>query len=428
MRGFQQPAASPWNTRIPSFFGAALVALALCVIAPQARAAIFRCIGADGSTTFSDHACEPLKGSDAPALNGPPTKGGPDSDAYAHRPDNPREKKAAHILDVLRISPVEPEAMLLRRTVDDAAPDLVQSLDPDNPLWTPANYRWHAVSEFVKSDLRRDVQTALRSSTAQVAQVTARQYAARADDADMEALSAFLKTPEGTRYLAFQNEVRPLLYAVLSSLQAQEPMPEAAPSEREMAQRRQLLLLTLEYRIAQSAAPPLASSELQPGSKTVLENAIRREGATLDTLFAEYEPYLSSFQTFTDSTTAKRLFVAVEPALRTELALSSTAATDFAELEFDRYFQRWHGYYGPMRVSTRTTVLIRGRTVLMSHAVTTRVLPGIQSAEAMAIQCEERESSMYRGLHRSADYNSQAAELRQIQNRCRAEQRLPPIK
>ena len=35
---------------------------------------------------------------------------------------------------------------------------------------------------------------------------------------------------------------------------------------------------------------------------------------------------------------------------------------------------------------------------------------------------------MYRGLHRSADYNSQAAELRQIQNRCRAEQRLPPIK
>ncbi len=340
----------------------------------------------------------------------------------------PREKRAAHILDVLRIAPVEPEAMLLRRTVDDAAPDLVQSLDPDNPLWTPANGRWHSVSEFVKGDLRRDVQTALRSSTAQVAQVTARQYAARADDADMDALSAFLKTSEGTRYLAFQNEVRPVLYVVLSSLQAQDPMPESTPGERELAQRKQLLLLTLEYRIAQNAASAAAGSELQPGSKTVLENAIRREGATLDTLFAEYEPYLSSFQAFTDSPTAKRLFVAVEPALRTELALSSTATTDFAELEFDRYFQRWHGFYGPMRVSTRTTVLIRGRTVLIAHAMTSRILPGVQSAEAMAIQCEERESSMYRALHRGADYNSQAAEFRQIQNRCRTEQRLPPIR
>ncbi len=260
-----------------------------------------------------------------------------------------------------------------------------------------------------------------------MAQVTARQYAARADDAEMDALSAFLKTPEGTRYLAFQNEVRPLLYAVLSSLQAQEPTPEAAPSERELAQRRQLLLLTLEYRIAQSAAAPVANSELQPGSRTVLENAVRREGTTLDTLFAEYEPFLGSFQSFTDSPAAKRFFAAVEPALRTELALSSTATTDFAELEFDRYFQRWHGYYGPMRVSTRTTVLIRGRTVLISHTLISRVLPGIQSAEAMAIQCEERESSLYRALHRSADYNSQAAELRQIQNRCRVEQRLPPI-
>ena len=428
MRAFQQAAASPRETRIPSFHGAVLVVLLMCVSVTQACAAIFRCVGADGTTTFSDHSCDTQKAVDAPALNGPSPRAGPDSDAYSHRADMPREKRAAHILDVLRIAPVEPEAMLLRRTVDDAAPDLVQSLDPDNPLWTPANGRWHPVSEFVKGDLRRDVQTALRSSTAQVAQVTARQYAARADDADMDALSAFLKTSEGTRYLAFQNEVRPVLYAVLSSLQAQDSMPESTPSERELAQRKQLLLLTLEYRIAQSAASAAAGSELQPGSKTVLENAIRREGATLDTLFAEYEPYLTSFQAFTDSPTAKRLFVAVEPALRTELALSSTATTDFAELEFDRYFQRWRGFYGPMRVSTRTTVLIRGRTVLIAHAMTSRILPGVQSAEAMAIQCEERESSMYRVLHRGADYNSQAAEFRQIQNRCRTEQRLPPIR
>ena len=113
--------------------------------------------------------------------------------------------------------------MLLQRTVDDAAPDLVRSLDPDNPNWTPANGRWHSVSEFVKADLRRDVHFAIRASAAQAADITARDYATRASDSDLNGLSAFLATPEGARYIAFQNEIRPLLYATLSALYAQEP-------------------------------------------------------------------------------------------------------------------------------------------------------------------------------------------------------------
>ena len=314
----------------------------------------------------------------------------------------------------------------MSRTVDDAAPDLVRSIDPDNGLWTPANFRWRSVSDFVKGDLRRDVQTALRSSAAQVSQVAARQYAVRTNDADMDALSAFLGTPEGTRYIAFQNEIRPLLYAALASVEAQEPQVENTASEHVLAQRRQLLFMALEYRIMKDGGGP-PSSRLQPGSKTVLENAVLREGATLDTLFYEYEPFLPSLQTFTDSATAKHFFVAVEPALRTQLALSSTATTDFAELELGKYLQRWRGFYGPMRVTTRTTVIIRGRTVLIAHSVTSRILPGVQSPEAMAIQCESGEEAIYQATHRSVDYNVRAAAVRAIQNRCRAEQRLPPL-
>ena len=329
-------------------------------------------------------------------------------------------------MDVLRIAPVEPESILMSRTVDDAAPDLVKSIDPDNGLWTPANFRWRSVSDFVKGDLRRDVQTALRSSTAQVARTAARLYAERATETDMDALAAFLATPEGTRYIAFQNETRPLLYAALTSLQDQEPMPENVGSEKVLAQRRQLLSMALEICIAKNGPPP-ASSTLQPGSNTVLENAIRREGATLDTLLYEYEPFLPSLQAFTESGTAKHFFTAAEPALRTQLALSSTATTDFAELEFDKYLQRWRGFYGPMRVTTRTTVIIRGRTVLIAHAVTTRILPGTQSAEAMAIQCENNEDALYNATHRNLDYNARAAALKAIQRRCRTEQRLPPL-
>ena len=425
MRALRSPAQSTRHKCASLLCGVAFAALFLAMTPISARAEIFRCIGADGTSTFSDHACEAPKNNEpsAPAHNSPAQAG---DDIYVQRSNSPREKKAAHLLDVLRIVPVAPEGMLMSRTVDEAAPDLVKSIDPDNGLWTPANGRWRSVSDFVKSDLRRDVQTALRASAAQISQIAARQYAVRANDADMDALSAFLATPEGTRYIAFQNEIRPLLYAALASVQAQEPLPENTASEHVLSQRRQLLFMALEYRIMKDGGGP-PTSQLQPGSKTVLENTVLREGATLDTLLYEYEPFLPALQAFTDSATAKHFFVAVEPALRTQLALSSAATTDFAELEFGKYLQRWRGFYGPMRVTTRTTVIIRGRTVLISHTVTSRILPGVQSPEAMAIQCERSEEGIYQATHRSVDYNVRAAAVKAIQNRCRAEQRLPPL-
>ncbi len=117
----------------------------------------------------------------------------------------------------------------------------------------------------------------------------------------------------------------------------------------------------------------------------------RREGTALDALYSEYEASLPPLQSFTGSATAKHFFASVEPALRTENALSSTATTDFAEQEFDKYAQRWRAIYGPaVRVSTRTTVSIRGRVVSIAHTTQT-TLNASGSPEAMAIQCEQRE-------------------------------------
>ena len=280
MRAFQHAAKTASRTLLTSTQASALCSLLLFTLSTPAPAAVYRCIDADGTSSFSDRACEPKKSNEPKPSDSPPGATGTTAASGAngangalgaepgasHHPDGPREKKAAHILDVLRIAPSEPEMMLLRRTVDDAAPDLVKALDPDNGNWTPANYRWHTVSEFVKTDLRRDVQPALRTSTVQVAQIAAREYAARANDADMEAVAAFLNSPEGSRYIAFQNEIRPLLYAARSAVEAQEPPPEAIPTEQEFRHRRQLLSLTLEYRIAKengTSAP--AADRVAPG-------------------------------------------------------------------------------------------------------------------------------------------------------------------
>jgi hypothetical protein len=389
------------------------------------HAAIYRCVDVNGTSTFSDRVCDSPKEAD-PKLSGTNAVGSA-AETFEHRPESARERQAAHILDLLHIAPVEPEALILQRTVDDVAPDLVKALDPDNAMWTPANGRWHTVSEFVKADLRKDVQSALRVSAAQLAQLTAREYVAQAQDSDMQALLRFLETPDGNRYVAFQNEIRPLLYTTLASLMAQDPMPEDVPTDLILRQRKELLSMALEYRVVKDGGRT-STTELRPGSVTVAENAARREGAVLDALFAEYEPFLPRFQSFTDSNTAKHFFSAVEPALRTERALSSTATTDFAEQEFDRYVQRWRAIYGPpMRVTTRTTISIRGRLVSMAHSPQSTVTAA-GSPERMAIECEQRDDGAYQQAHRNyRDGNAQTTDLKAIQNRCRAEQHLPPL-
>jgi hypothetical protein len=401
------------------------IAGAILSLNATAQAAIFRCVDANGTSTFSDRNCDTPK-EVAPGPTGASAIGG-GTETSGHRPDGAREKKAGHILELLHVAAAEPETLTIQRTVDDAAPDLVKALDPDNGLWTPANGRWHTVSEFVKADLRKDVQSALRVSAAQVAQQTARQYVAQAQDSDMEALLKFLETPDGTRYVAFQNEIRPVLYAALTALQAQDPVPEEVPTDLVLRQRKQLLSMALEYRVVKDGGG-VSTAELRPGSVTVAENAARREGVILDALFTEYETLLPRFQLFTDSITAKHFFAAIEPALRTETALSSTATTDFAEQEFDRYVQRWRAIYGPpMRVTSRTTNSIRGLIVSIAHT-TQSTVSAAGSRERMAIECEQRDDNAYQQTHRNfRDGNAQASDLRAIQNRCRAEQHLPAL-
>ena len=57
------------------------------------------------------------------------------------------------------------------------------------------------------------------------------EYAARAQDADMDALTQYLRSPEGSRYVAFQSELRSISNQGLESLMAQEPIAAEEPGE-----------------------------------------------------------------------------------------------------------------------------------------------------------------------------------------------------
>lgn len=398
---------------------ATLIYLALCLSSP-AGAAVFRCVDAKGVSTYSDRPCESNdRESQAQPRAGASSEGEPQLNSA-------KLKKAARILDLLRIAPSEPEAFLLQRTIDDAAPDLVQALDPDNTRWTPANGKWHFVLEFVKADLRRDVQTALRVSASEMSRAAAQQFAARADEADLDATLAFLGSGDGARYLALESEVRHIVYDALDALLAQEPVPDETTDPAALRRRQEILSLTLDYRIIKDGGGP-PSSNIYAGSAAVAEYSARHDGLALDAIIDEYEAYLPQFHAFTDSPATKRLVRALEPAMRTYRALASTETTNFAEMELDKYFSRWRAVYGPpIRSTARTSVIIRGRVVMISHTTQTTI-NAAGSPEGMAIACEQRESNLYQNTHRSTDNSSRAAALKAIQNRCRSEQRLPPL-
>jgi hypothetical protein len=338
--------------------------------------------------------------------------------------DRAKEAKAFQILQSLPLASASAsDTVHAQRLVEQVAPDLVKQLDAANPAWTPQHPRWHSVLEFVESDLRKDAQPALRELTARTGQATSREYAAHAQDADMDALTKYLSTPAGTRYVAFQSELRSISAQALESLMAQEPITAAEPSDAALRHRKQLLALALDLRIAiDGGGRPVDPSG--PNSQAVMESTARREGNALDSLYSEFEAYIPEFVSFTQSALAKHFFQASEPALRTSVALTSTAAGDFADAEFTNYNQRWRAYYGPpARVPGRVTTVVR---VGSGGVVTTRQVvydSGPGAAEAAAIQCEQRENANYARTHRAPD----AQALKTIQNTCRHEQNLPPL-
>jgi hypothetical protein len=311
--------------------------------------------------------------------------------------------------------------------VDLIAPGLVKQLDPANPAWTPQQPKWHSVLEFVKADLRKDVQPALRASALRSGQAAAHEYAAHAQDTDMEALLKFLNSQDGARYIAFQSELRSISNQALESLMAQEPVTSEEPGDAVLKRREQLLSLAIDSRIAvDGGGTPRGPSG--PGSSTILENTARREGTALDTLFSEYEASLSAFIAFTQSPTARHFFIAAEPALRMSTAQSSIAASDFADTELTNYGPRWVAFYGPpVRGSGRVTTVVRAGSIGIVSSRQVNYDGGRVPREAAAIQCEQREDANYTRSHpRTSEINSQAA-LKAIQNTCRGEQNLPPL-
>jgi hypothetical protein len=311
--------------------------------------------------------------------------------------------------------------------VDMIAPDLVKQLDAANPAWTPQQPKWHPVLEFVKADLRKDVQPALGGWAIRSSRAAAHEYAAHAQDADIEAMLTFLNSLDGSRYIAFQSQLRSISNQAFESLMAQEPITSAEPSDSVLKRREQLLALGIDSKLP-GLGGANALDPANPGSAAMIENVARREETALDILFSEYQASLASFAAFNESSTAKHFFSAADPALRMGKAQESIAVSEFANTELTNYGPRWEAFYGPpVRASGRVTTVARAGSVSVVSTRQVNYDGGRVAREAAAIQCEQRENANYTRMHaRASEINSQAA-LKDIQTNCRSEQSLPPL-
>jgi hypothetical protein len=405
----------------------ALAPLLGLLIAGVSHAGVFRCVDANGVNTFSDKPCAPTN--PGPAPEDPAAARhttAPVSPSVDSRTLSAKEQKARQILLKLHITVDSLNSESNENMVEGVAPDLVKHLDPTNDRWNPTHARWHSVLEFVKADLHKDIGAALRAGDDEISQQVAREFAAHTQEADLDAVLQYLNSPEGGHYVAFQNVVRSINSQSLRELMAQQPVTAEQPSEAVLKQRAKLLSMSLDARIIADGGGPVPNRP-SLGSPAVLENTARREGTALDALYVEYESYVTAFSTFNQGPVGKRFFVAVEPAYRTASALTSTAATVFGEDEEFKYAQRWQAYYGPpLKAIHSNTVVVRniyGTTVVTSR---TPITTNQATPEYMAIQCEQRDSAAYRARTRYIDANVQAAQLKSIQDRCRAEQNLAP--
>jgi hypothetical protein len=394
-----------------------------------AHATVYHCVAPDGTSTYSDAPCTSTS---QPRDPSPPSSMAPSNGSVGAVPPpmlighgavtiiDGKEAKAAELLELLRPTShaIDPSAASTLNAKLLAA-YLVRQLDPANPAWTPQNPKWSPLLDLVTSDIRNDVQ--LSNTAAGVAQATAREYAAHADEVDIDALLQYLHSPQGVRYVEFQIALNSIYIDATKSLMQQQPVPADQPDETTLKERMQLLALSTIIRA--QAADPGARPDVAAVGPTLLQNAAVREGVELGALSHKYERDLPGFISLTQSALGRRYFAAYGTALRTETAVSSRLTKDFAAAEESKYQSRWRKAYGITPASPAN-----GPPTTLTAAPRMAPPGATGPAELAAMQCESDANQKYVLSHKPLpDTATQIAAMVVMRDKCRADLKLPPM-
>jgi hypothetical protein len=362
------------GTRVRKFLW--LLAVAAVLQCKLVQADTYKCVGADGSITYSDKVCELRQ--EPP---GAQTAAGPPGGLGAARgvrvvsggeaiPVSSFERKIHELLLLTQFSSREYPGLA------EVAHDLVPRVDP-NLVTTPRDARWTPLSRLIQNDIRADMPQ-LGHAFAEADQALVRSLTSQMRESDADALISFFRSPTGVGYLQFLGDMRATyataVRSVLGHLAAQTPISQSGASAAVMNSRQRLITLAMSaaslYHAQDDAhhehdPSPYAADGLTP------EQIVAVAGPGLDEIAARYEAALPEFETFTASSPMKLFRSTVGRPVTTKAVATEAAMHDFNEAEMEKFGTRWKTAYQRgiyLAVATGPDLTVEGTVPTIRHA------------------------------------------------------------
>lgn len=327
-----------------------LVVAALLAQCELAQADTYKCVGADGTVTYSDKACE-TKPEHAAAQTAPDphfgigaARGVPVVSGDAVAPASSVERKVKELLLLTQFSAREFPGLA------EVAGYLVIRVDP-NLAAAPRDPHWTPLSRAIQADIRADMPD-LGRIFADADQSMVRSLASQMSESDVDLLLSFFRSPSGVSYLQFLGDMRgtyaSALRSVLNHLAAQTPISQSGTSAAAMKLRLRLVGLAVDaaslYR-AQDLAhrvqdpSPYAADGLTP------EQIVAVTGPGLDEIASRYETALPDFESFNITPPIKLFRSILARPVATRATTTETAINNFTEAEMEKFGSRWRVGY-----------------------------------------------------------------------------------
>jgi hypothetical protein len=326
---------------------ATAVALVQCELA---QAEIFKCVGADGTVTYSDIACDtkpqhPVTDSTASspaALSA--ARDVPVLPAASAAPGSSFDRKLRELLLLTQLSARESPDL------EEIARSLVPRVDPSLSA-TPQDPRWAPLSRVIQADIGVDLPQ-LGLAFADADQALVRTVGSQLQEADADTLLIFMHTPLGVSYLQFLGDMRAVyasaVRSVVGHMASQTPISQSGVSLA-VAQMRLRLIALATGAASLFRAQDVAHNAHDPfpyAADGILPEQIAAvTGPGLDAIAARYGTALVDFESFNSSSPARHFFSVVDRPIAAQMAATEVALNGFNDAELQKYGARWKVAY-----------------------------------------------------------------------------------
>jgi hypothetical protein len=248
-----------------------------------------------------------------------------------------------------------PDSLAAKPTTDPAvaaawAEPLVHDLDPNNARWNATHPKWGAMRDVVVADITPDMEGEIRGLQTRLSDSMAIDMAKRLSEADLAQLLHYFTSPEGRRFVAFQEQITQLFSSSMREALQQERGAAAQPASQDVLKERlQLLMLSSTAQITQSwleeAQRTHADTSGFQAIGFIAGAVAARRGAELDALRLRYASDLARFDRFNQSPLGKRFFAAFGETSKSVGLSTATMLHTFQRAEEAKYGARWKSAY-----------------------------------------------------------------------------------